>query len=229
VRSLDEHRFAAVFDRCYPAVLAYARRRAAEPEAEEAALATFEVAWRRRSELPTEPLPWLYGVARRTLANQRRADRRRSRLVDRLGRASGAPDSASAEPDSAAVATSALAARAALEQLRPEDRELLMLVAWEGLDAASVSQVLDISPGAVAVRLHRARRRLESLLPPLGEPGELRPAERPSPQRRSPERPSLSPELPATDPHATDPHRADPHRADPLGTQRDEPQRGQPS
>ncbi len=163
--ALDRHgTFAALFDAHYPAVLAYCRRRAAPEEAGDAALATFEVLWRSIGEPPTQALPWLYRVAAGQLANRRRSERRRLRLVERLARrpAGGATIS----PDPADATAEAAAAREALARLRPADRELLLLIAWEGLDPAEAAAVLGVSPATFAVRLHRARRRLDTLLSP---------------------------------------------------------------
>jgi len=83
-----DHRLA--FDRLYDtharAVLAYAlRRTASADDAEDAASETFIVAWRRLDRVPgvDEALPWLFGVARKVLANPRRAAARRGRPIDR--------------------------------------------------------------------------------------------------------------------------------------------------
>ena len=148
-------RFDALFEATRRQVLAYALRRTREPaDAEDAAAETFAIAWRRIDDVPpgADALPWLYGVARRVLANQRRGTERRwnllGRLFERAPRASDGPD-----VDLGGPATAALAA------LRPDDRELLQLVAWEDLDHAAIAQVLGISVNAVAIRLHRARRR----------------------------------------------------------------------
>jgi RNA polymerase sigma-70 factor (ECF subfamily) len=162
--------FSPFFEANHAALSAYLRRRAPVEVADELTVATFEVAWQRWSDVPAQrPLPWLYGVARRLLANQRRSERRWSRLRSRLAganRAGGLPPTGRAGPDPAAAAVDALAARQALDLLRPDDREALMLVAWEGLDATAAATSLGITPGAFAVRLHRARQRLEKLLPP---------------------------------------------------------------
>lgn len=164
---LDRHAtFAALFDTHYPAVLAYCRRRVAGEEARDATLATFEVLWRTIDTPPAQPLPWLYKVAAGQLANTRRSQRRRRRLFDRLSSRSssaGPPP----PPDPADTTTDAAAARAALARLSPADRELLLLVAWEGLDADDAAAALGVSTGTFAVRLHRARRRLEELLADL--------------------------------------------------------------
>ena len=145
-------RFEALFEAHYGAVLAYARRRASSDVGADVAAATFEVAWRRLDEVPDEALPWLYGVARRVLANTRRADVRRQRLWNRLR-------AGSAEP--ADLAVDVPGARAALARLRPQDREVLMLVVWEGLSPEAAARALGISVATFAVRLHRARHRLE--------------------------------------------------------------------
>ena len=162
VNGLDRHgSFLALFDAHYPAVLAYCRRRAAYDDAGDAALATFEVLWRSMDEPPRQPLPWLYRVAAGQLANSRRSERRRLRLLDRLSRR---PAVAEPTHDPADAATEASTARAALARLRPADREVLLLVAWEGLDTDEAAAALGLSPSTFAVRLHRARRRLEALL-----------------------------------------------------------------
>ena len=48
----------------------------------------------------------------------------------------------------------------ALHALREEDREILMLVAWEELSHAEIGEAMGITPNAVAIRVHRARKRL---------------------------------------------------------------------
>ena len=138
------------------AVLAYAARRTAnEADAEDVVAETFVVAWRRLADAPAEPRAWLYGIARRVLANQRRAAERRTSLVRRLASfaARAAPTSPSEVP-----------AIEALAMLRPDDQELLKLVAWEELTHAEIAEVLGISLNAVAIRLHRARQRFAATL-----------------------------------------------------------------
>jgi RNA polymerase sigma-70 factor (ECF subfamily) len=154
-------RLAALWQAHYREVLAYASRRAAPDVAADVASATFGVLWRRIDEPPVDLLPWLYSVARRELANRRRGDRRRRSLVTRLSARRASPTTS---PDAADSAVEGAVARAALARLRPDDREVLMLVAWEGLDAERAAAVLGVTPATFAVRLHRARRRLESEL-----------------------------------------------------------------
>jgi DNA-directed RNA polymerase specialized sigma24 family protein len=145
-------------------VLAYAIRRTADhADAEDVAAETFAIAWRKLQQVPPDPLPWLLAVARRVLANQRRGGRRRASLVLRLSRA------AQAEPSSPSTDGPGIAA---LRRLRPDDQEILRLVAWEELDHRQVAAVMGISSNAVAIRLHRARRRFSDEL--MKDPDALR-------------------------------------------------------
>jgi RNA polymerase sigma factor (sigma-70 family) len=158
-------RFEALFDRNYQYVLAYAMRRADRQVAEDVAAETFTIAWRRLGAVPADELPWLYGVARRTLANQRRGDRRRSALLAKLrdeARPRNAPtDLADRIGERAEIS-------AALGRLSERDREALQLVAWEGLETRRAARAAGCSSGAFAVRLHRARRRLVKELAAAG-------------------------------------------------------------
>jgi RNA polymerase sigma-70 factor, ECF subfamily len=152
-------RFESMFGATYDRVLAYVLRRADPADAEDVVSETFAVAWRRFDDVPADPLPWLYAVARRTLANSRRSVRRRAQLATRL--ASENRLSSLVESDPSEQLEEVAVMRAALNALAEADREVLMLVAWEGLDNERAAVVLGVSPQAFAVRLHRARRRLE--------------------------------------------------------------------
>lgn len=152
---------AAVFEELFAehgrAVLAYALRRCPNAaDAEDAVAETFTVAWRRRTRVPPggEARPWLYGVCRRILANQRRGEARRWRLLDRLTRHEPTTQAAKSE-----VGDSAGPAIEALGRLRGDDQELLRLVAWEGLHNTEIATALGITANAVSIRLHRARAR----------------------------------------------------------------------
>ena len=147
----------------YGSVLSYCRRRAPADMAADVATATFAVLWRRGADAPADPLPWLYAVARRELANRRRAE---SRLRAFLGRLSNDRRVAAAEvaADASNQAMDRSSARIALGRLRPDDRELLMLIGWEGLSPTDAAASLGVSIPTFSVRLHRARQRLESEL-----------------------------------------------------------------
>lgn len=129
---------------------------------------TFLVAWRRWSEIPSdgEARLWLYGVARRTIANQQRAARRRDRLNERL-RAELA-EAFTAAPGSQQTDTEVIAA---LERLDASDREILELTSWEEMTPGQAARVLGISAVSARSRLHRARRRLRRELENPAEQG----------------------------------------------------------
>lgn len=139
--------------------MAYCLRRSdTRSDAEDAVSETFLVVWRRLDEIPEGParIPWVFGVARRVLANQYRSRDRRARLEERL------------TPPSEASPSEFEAVHGALERLRPDDREILTLSAWDDLDNDQIAVVLATTPANVAVRLHRARRRLARQLARLG-------------------------------------------------------------
>ncbi|MFF0267748.1 RNA polymerase sigma factor [Kribbella sp. NPDC004536] len=169
----DEERFRALFDANFRALLGYAMRRVgSSTDAADVVADTMLVAWRRLNDVPEGDAArlWLYGVARRVLANQRRGDDRRERLGERLR-----SELAKAVPDPAEASDSAVVVRAAMAKLGDSDRELLMLTGWEGLDPSEAATVLGLSPRVVRTRLHRARRRLEKLLgDAFGGPGHER-------------------------------------------------------
>lgn len=152
-----EARFNRLYELHLDAVRAYARRRA-PALADEIAAETFLVAWRRLDEVPEDALPWLLGVARNVRANLRRGDRRRDALVERLG-----PEAAPSG-DIAVPLAERDALRAALAGLSETDREILLLAAWDDLSRDEIARALGCTRANVAVRLFRARRRLEAAL-----------------------------------------------------------------
>jgi RNA polymerase sigma-70 factor (ECF subfamily) len=187
-------RFELLYGEHAPAVKAYILRRAQASVADDLVAEVFMVCWRRLDELPAEPLPWLLGVARRVLSTQRRGERRRVALHRRLadsGIAVGAVEATSQVAESISPAESIPPAgsispavktlsptvdsldlvpqaggalRGALEQLSESDREVLLLIAWEGLSPAQAAATLGVKAATVRVRLHRARRRLACAL-----------------------------------------------------------------
>jgi RNA polymerase sigma-70 factor (ECF subfamily) len=159
-RHQDIARFETLYQAHFRAVGAYTRRRAPDPvDSQEAVAETFTIAWRRLAEVPDDDaaLPWLYGVARRVLANQRRGNRRRDDLSTRLR---------GEHPTTVEVEAQVVAAEerrmvlAALSRLRESDQEILRLAAWEELPHRDIAGVVGCSESSVAVRLHRARARL---------------------------------------------------------------------
>ena len=149
-----------LYERHAPAVHRYALRRSDPDTAEEVTAQVFLVAWRRRDALPQEPLPWLYGVARRALADQRRGASRRVRLRDRL-EGTAVPGGTELELPDRGLAN-------ALGRLSETDREALLLRYWEELEPAQIARVMGCSRAAAVVRLHRARTRLRGALEAQG-------------------------------------------------------------
>jgi len=159
-------RFERLFRESYPLVRAYALRRAAPDAAQDVVAETFLVAWRRLEDVPEDSLPWLYGTARRVLANQRRSAARGVALEQRL---SGAT-SVDASTDVGDSVVDAEVVRLALGRLSDRSREALMLATWEGLDGARAARVAGCSKTAFTVRLHRARTQLATELTSLDAP-----------------------------------------------------------
>ena len=147
------------FERLYrahvDAVLAYLIRRASPDDAADAAAATFLVAWRRFGDVPeAAERPWLYATARRVLADQRRTARRQAAVAARVASEPPLPQ--------VELELGADAAFEALATLDEDEREVLMLHAWEGLSGQEAALVLRCSPLAYRLRLHRARLRFRS-------------------------------------------------------------------
>jgi RNA polymerase sigma-70 factor, ECF subfamily len=164
-------RFEACFQANYSRVLAYALQRIGDrTAAEDVAAETFLVAWRRLELMPDDQLPWLLGIARNVLLNERRASRRRERLAARVAAepaASAGQADAAVHPHSGSVLPTGADADGfndrvlvALGSLSERDREVLLLTSWDGLDQRRGAAVLGCSVTAFAVRLHRARKRL---------------------------------------------------------------------
>ncbi|GAA2796209.1 RNA polymerase sigma factor [Crossiella cryophila] len=142
----------------------YLARRTDPATADDVLSETLLVCWRRRAELPVEPLAWAYAVARNCLANAERARRRQDRLLVRIWQLARPPEQAPPEPPPAGSDPDPELA-AALARLSAVDAELVRLWAWEELGPAEIALVVGLSPNAVSIRLHRARQKLRSMLP----------------------------------------------------------------
>jgi RNA polymerase sigma-70 factor, ECF subfamily len=149
-------RFDVLFREHVTAIGSYCRSRSRSlGDAEDAVAEVFLIAWRRLDDVPSgeSARPWLYATARHVLANQVRAYVRRSRLDEKL---MAQPVPVEADEPSADRVHNALAA------LDPYDREILLLVEWEGLTPSEIARVVHRPPVTVRVRLHRARRRFRA-------------------------------------------------------------------
>ncbi len=150
----EEEHFQELYRRHRDALTAYVRRRAPTQAVEDIVADTFLVCWRRRDRVPLDALPWLYAVALKTLAN----DRRKRAHAESAAVASSPPGFVEPLP----VGDPLLAV--AFAGLGERDREVLCLVAWEGLALHEAADVLGCSAVACRVRLHRAKRRLAEQL-----------------------------------------------------------------
>ncbi|MPR00389.1 sigma-70 family RNA polymerase sigma factor [Modestobacter sp. I12A-02628] len=165
-------RFTALWEAHAGRVLAYATRHVGAHDAQEVVAETFLVAWRRLADVPGQPLPWLLVVARNTVANHRRSSHRGAVLQGELARLQETAAGAGAD----VTATDRAAALARLAALSAKEREALLLVNWDGLSPSDAAQVAGCSVSAFHVRLHRARRRLQS-----GDPDPAHGPDRPLP------------------------------------------------
>jgi RNA polymerase sigma factor (sigma-70 family) len=144
-----EEIFTKIYRDHHDLVLAYCARRVSAHEADDATSEVFAVLWRRIREIDSEqPLPWLYGVARNTLAHRWRSRSRWQRLLDRLG---GSPDPSTASTEEVVVR-------------REQDRLVLLAVAQLSptIRRSSASSPGRASPPPNAPRRSDARWRRRS-------------------------------------------------------------------
>jgi RNA polymerase sigma-70 factor (ECF subfamily) len=143
----------------YADLLRFVERRVPPSEAEDVVSTVFLTAWRRLDDVPDDARPWLFAVARRTMANQSRSWLRRRALDVRL-----AGQDPAVEPDGAAGAAARVDLERAFRSLSVADREVLALVAFDGLSTEQAAEVLRCRRTTFAMRLSRARLRLQAAL-----------------------------------------------------------------
>lgn len=148
--------FEALVDAHLRDVHRYVRRRTRADDVDDIVAETLLIAWRRWDELPAgHELPWLYRTAWNVLANARR--RHIDIPVEEL------PEGPHVEDVADVVIEDAELARA-WQSLSVRDREVLRLVAWEGLDGAALAAALGVSAGGAGAALSRARSRMVAAL-----------------------------------------------------------------
>jgi RNA polymerase sigma-70 factor (ECF subfamily) len=157
--TVADQRFRDIYGAYQRHVLAYFLRRTDATSARDCAAETFLVAWRRIDDVPAgdRTLPWLYGVSRRVLANQRRSRDRYIALGQKLtvGR--------DPNPSPEVVVLRRAEDKEMLDavaRLRPEDREIIRLAVWEELPRAQIGEVIGTSAHAITQRLHRITKQL---------------------------------------------------------------------
>lgn len=161
-----EASFDQVFAAEYEPLRGYLYRRLRNSVADDLAAETFAIAYRRWADLdPSRPVrPWLYGISANLLRHHWRKERRMLRAFARSGIDPFTPrdDELSVERLDAHARKQTLAA--ALAELRPVEREVLLLHAWADLTDSEIAQALSVPIGTVKSRLHRAKQRLAERL-----------------------------------------------------------------
>jgi RNA polymerase sigma-70 factor (ECF subfamily) len=141
-------------------LLAYLSRRVGPDDAPDLLGETMVIAWRRSADLPDEPeraRMWLFGVARGTLANYERGQRRRWALADRLRLQQQ-------ESRSSPAADEGLEVRDAIARLDPDLAEIVRLVHWDRLPLVQAAELLGIPSSTARGRYARARELLRAEL-----------------------------------------------------------------
>ncbi|WP_051662443.1 MULTISPECIES: RNA polymerase sigma factor [unclassified Microbacterium] len=149
-----------VFEASASDLLAYLSRRVGPDDAADLLGETMVVAWRRVRQLPTDPeraRMWLFGVARGTLLNHARGERRRWALADRIR-------SHAAEELSTAPADTGSEVRDAIARLGPDLSELVRLVHWDGFSLTDAAELLGIPASTARGRYQRAKVELRAAL-----------------------------------------------------------------
>lgn len=139
-------------------VASYVLRHASVRDAEDIVAETFTVAWRKRVERHADPIPWLIVTARNITKQVRQreitADQVTARLIDLV-------ETSSPSAEITAVRRAEIVdALASLDEL---SREALLLTTWDGLSGVDAARVLGITPGALRVRVHRARTTMKEM------------------------------------------------------------------
>jgi RNA polymerase sigma factor (sigma-70 family) len=141
-------------------LLAYLQRRVGPDEAPDLLGETMVVAWRRVDDLPSDPeraRMWLFGIARNTLLNYARGERRRWALADRIRGNSATDVVAPAADDGSEV-------RDAIARLDDDLAELIQLVHWERMTITQAAAVIGISDSTARSRYARAKEHLRTAL-----------------------------------------------------------------
>ncbi len=150
--------FRLAFDQHYRDILAYAKRRAVPADAEDIAAETFTIAWRKWNSAPPDAIrPWLFGIARKVLANSRRGSRRQDRVAAKI---TSLTEKSTMDPSYGEHHD----VNQAMAGLRLADREIIRLHCWEDLSISEIAIVLACSPNAASIRLHRAKQQLQQAL-----------------------------------------------------------------
>jgi RNA polymerase sigma factor (sigma-70 family) len=152
--------FETIFDRHFDAVWRYLARRVGSNRADDLASATFVIAFERRRgfrEATTSARPWLFGIATNVLRNDLRSEQRALSAIARVASEAGRTETGDALLE-------AIDLPALLAALDADQRDVLLLYAWEGLSYREMAVALEVPVGTIRSRLARARARLRAEL-----------------------------------------------------------------
>ncbi|MFK0003640.1 RNA polymerase sigma factor [Paenarthrobacter sp. NPDC090522] len=154
VESAREKHFLAAHAACHDKVYKYFRRRTeGASTAEDLCAEVFRIAWEKTRQDQELSVLVVFGIARNVLRNHHRSDLRSRNLTQHLElqrtHMLGSDDEG---------------VREALDRLKPDEREVLLLTYWDGFTSAEVAELLQLTATAVRMRLHRARKELSRLL-----------------------------------------------------------------
>lgn len=163
----NPERFAVIFDRHGPHISRYLERRLGRQNADDLLAETFLTALDKRWQYDLsrpDARPWLYGIATNLVSRHWRAEARELKLHNRA--LVGEQEDGHAERVAEQVTAQAMGKllAAALAELADADRDVLLLIAWEGLSYDEVAAALAIPVGTVRSRLNRARRKVQRTL-----------------------------------------------------------------
>ena len=150
-----------------PGIFGFLARRVGRERAEDLTAQVFVVAlesWERYDPSRGTPRTWLFGIATNLMRNQVRHEQRGLEVAARSG-----IDPVDLDPmDPTEARIQAVGARpelaAALRDLAPVDREVLLLYCFADLDYHEIADVLDLPFGTVSSKMHRIRRKLRRRL-----------------------------------------------------------------
>ncbi len=178
VREGDREVFALLYEQFARAVYNHGLRLTGDwSTAEEVMSETFLTAWRTRERVHEDGgslLPWLLGIATHKADNARRGVRRRQLFLARQPQPRVEEDFAPRTIGRIDDARYLRAVQTALGRLRRQEREVLALCVWSGLDYQQTAEALGIAVGTVRSRLSRARRKLAHLAEEDREPAVAR-------------------------------------------------------
>ncbi len=168
----DPERFGELFDRYYEMIFRYTVRAVGANDGPDIAAEVFTRAFRSRKSFDSgyrSAGPWLFGIAANVVADHLRRRFRGSRAFKRLSPPSYEPDAADAVADRVDAERTRPLLAAALGSLRPEELDVLLLVALGELSYGEIAAALEIPIGTVRSRLHRARQKLRNQIAPIDE------------------------------------------------------------